>query len=137
MTVHRRASGAGLADPFPRRAPRSYLKGVTMSQCEGFPPGHVCPVVIHGEEDYCIGCQTRYRVFLDQGLSVTRPVPVGVVLEDFAAPVPKCACGGNPVAPDHVHSLLHAKWAWIQGKAEPHEISIGRHEHDLEFSRLR
>jgi hypothetical protein len=54
-------------------------------------------------------------------------LPIGIVLEDFQAPRLTCRCGGDPLMPDHRHSLSHLKWEWaakvVAGKAHgPHPI---------------
>lgn len=81
-------------------------------QCEGFPEGHACPVMLGVDDaDYCRSCLVRRKAYSRAGLSGL-PVPVGVILEDFEAPQLQCVCGGVATAPDHEHSLLHAEWAW-------------------------
>jgi hypothetical protein len=45
-------------------------------------------------------------------------LPIGIILEDFAAPVLVCRCGGDPTAPNHRFSLMHRAWEWKQSSPE-------------------
>lgn len=92
--------------------------------CGGFPPGHECPVIVPDTVELCRGCKVRSDHFEAAGVP-SGMVPVGIVLEDFNAPKPVCSCGGDPSDPDHKHSLLHAEWAWKQGKADRRDTMPG------------
>ncbi len=87
-----------------------------MKPCEGYPPGHVCPVQVPDDRMWCSGCrETRQREEL-----AAEPVAgmsrVGVILEDFEAVRPACPCGGDISSPHHTDSLTHRRWAWSTGQ---------------------
>lgn len=85
-------------------------------QCAGFPADHICPVIVPVEDTWCRDCRERRQAAIAAGVPPSGMLPIGIVLEDFQAPVLECKCGGNPTMPDHRHSLLHLQWEWKQGR---------------------
>lgn len=90
-------------------------------QCAGFPAGHVCPVIVPGDREYCYSCAAARNLAEKHG----HLARVGIILEDFRAPELRCRCGGDPTASRHEDSLLHMEWGWRQATGALHSASEG------------
>lgn len=86
--------------------------------CRGFPEDKPCPVTVPSTSIYCHACREARQQFIAAGIPLSGVLPIGIILEDFAAPVLVCRCGGDPTAPNHRFSLMHRAWEWKQSSPE-------------------
>lgn len=95
-------------------------------QCPGWPDGYPCPVIVK-DRMWCHGCTARRQEAIARGLPDHAMTPVAIILQDFDAPQPMCACGGDPTENLHRFSLRHIEWGWKQsGIARENGVQVVR-----------